>query len=110
MVLCGDLRSAGDQVLDRVVEATVTMVHFKGADIVCQCQQLVTKADPEKGFAGSLYLFDRLNGIIHRGGITGTITDEITCWPEFFQIIKTRFSMKDPNIGATFDQALQDIF
>ena len=40
------------QVLHRVVQAAVTVVHFKGRDVIGPCQQLVAQADTEERLAG----------------------------------------------------------
>ena len=47
MVLRGDLRLAGDQVLHRMVKPPVAMVHLKRRDIIRTCKQLVAKANTE---------------------------------------------------------------
>src|SRR5437762_1617755 len=50
MVLGGDLASAGDEVLHRMIQPSVSMVHLERRDIVGESQQLVSQANTEQGF------------------------------------------------------------
>ena len=48
VILGGDLRTASHQVLHRMVQATVTVMHFICRDVVGPCQQLMAKADAKE--------------------------------------------------------------
>src|SRR5258707_8724045 len=48
MILSRDLASAGQQVLDGVIQPPMTMVHLEGGDIVGQCQELMAQTNTEQ--------------------------------------------------------------
>ena len=50
VVLRGNLAKPRNNILNRVIQPPVAMVHFKSGDIVGQSQQLVTKADAKNRF------------------------------------------------------------
>ena len=57
MILRGDLAFTGDQVFNRVIQSAVTMMHFKGRNIIGQGQQLVAQANAKDGLSSFRIFF-----------------------------------------------------
>src|SRR4051812_41868015 len=56
MVLRRDLRATSTQILHRVIQSPVTMMHLEGRNVICQSEELVTETNAEHWLVFFQYL------------------------------------------------------
>ena len=93
-----------------MIQSAMAMVHLKGGNVICQCQQLMAKADTKEGLLIADNFFYSFNGITHGGRIAGTIGNKITIGIPFPHFPVGGFSRKNFHLHATLNHAIQYIF
>src|SRR5574343_352419 len=80
MVLCGYFALTSNNIFNGVIKASVTMVHLKSRNTICQSQQLMAQTDSKYRLVFSQNIFYRLNSIGHGSRVAWTIRDKVSGW------------------------------
>ena len=82
MILRSDFTLPCDDIFNRMIQASMSMMHLERRYAVRESQQLVSKANAECGFLFIQQILYRIDRVIHSCRVTRTIGDEIAVWIE----------------------------
>src|SRR5690606_28902687 len=78
VVLGSDFTFSGNEIFDRMIQSSVSVVHLVGFYPYRFTQKLVSEANSEERLRGAKDFFDRLDGVIHHRWITRAIGKEVS--------------------------------